>query len=187
MVTSSDALTLRDHTFKKTGSNTFILWSNNSASWEKQVCVYSDIKMLGYKWKERQNFFLLFKLLYTNTEFGDDWTSKLCCTNVGGHEVDHERWSAMLPQEGCDSKPGVNLVPSPDLHQLADFMPAPSCAPAVGTLRTEFLCGNGRAAHSGVMNPVWKRGGLVNSQLVLQFLQWQKSPRRKTGGLCLYL
>lgn len=40
----------------------------------------------------------------------------------------------------------------------------------------------------GLLNAVSGRGGGVNSQIVLQLLQWQKSPRKKkTESLDLYL
>lgn len=139
MVTSSDALTLRDHTFKETGSSASMLPSNESASWEKQVSINSHVTMLGYKLKERQNFFLLFKqyaFIY-NTEFDDDQMSKPCYTNDGGYQVDHESQSAMILQKSCGSRPELVLISCPVLLCInlpASHLPHPMLQlPAVGT------------------------------------------------------
>lgn len=87
--------------------------------------------MLGYKLKEGQNFFLLFKqyVFIYNTEFDDDQMSKTCYTNVGGHQVDHERRSAMLLQKSCGSRPELVLISCPVLLCInlpASFTSAPS-------------------------------------------------------------
>lgn len=139
MVTSSDALTLGDHTFEETGSNTFTLSSNDSASWEKRASVYSHATMSGCILKERQKFFALqavrFCMQVPNLTMIRD--QKYRCTNVGGHHVDHESWSAMLPQKCCGSKDELVLILCPVLLCIslpAFRLPHPMIQlPAVGT------------------------------------------------------
>jgi len=85
-------------------------------------------------------------LLYTNTEFDDDWRSKIGCTNVAGHQADHESLSAMLPEKYCGPKPELVLISCPVqlcVSLLAPHLPHPILwLPAVGTgsLWAELLC-----------------------------------------------
>lgn len=131
MVTSSDAVTLRDHTFTEAVSNTSVLSSNDSARGENQISAYSSITVLEYKLKAKLLFALqavcfymqIFNLMMIRDQ-------KKCCANVVGHWADHESWSAMLLQTWA----GLNFVVSTALHWSACSPPAPSYASAASSV-----------------------------------------------------
>lgn len=202
MVTSSDALTLRHHTVKGTrGSNTFILSSNDPASWEKQV----SVTMLGYKLKARQKYLFALRAVCFYMQIVNLMIirhQKICCTDAEGHQGDHESWSAVLPQKCCGSRPELVLISCPVLLCIrlpTSHLPLPmlqlpaggtgsqaNTVPWGGAPRAELLCRSGRAVNRGVIACcVEQRRSCELPTCAAVFTVVEVIQKKK--GLCLYL